>query len=127
MRARRASRAGRREGSRPGIYARGGLSFTTNMSESIHQPATLANGRSGGDAGSNGSQEGHVVEIIHRLTQDQSTTDREASAGSTSQELTSTSVMGILVGEGLHMANKAGSKIDFTKIAKQFRFMGSGK
>ena len=61
------------------------------------------------------------MDIITRLTQGQTTTDLEAPVGS--QELSSTSVMGILVGEGLQMANKAGSTIDFTKIAKQFQFM----
>ena len=35
--------------------------------------------------------------------------------------------MGILVGEGIKKSNEAGSTIDFTEIAKQFQFMGSGK
>ena len=95
------------------------------MSESIHQSKDRATGRSAGTAGSNGNQEDQIVEIIQRLTQDQLTTYQETSTGS--QGPTSTSVMGILVGEGLQMANKAGSKIDFAAIAKQFQFMGSGK
>ena len=95
------------------------------MSESIHQWDNRANGRSDGEAGSNGSQDGHVVDLIHRLTEGKFTTDREASEGSHGQA--STSVMGILVGEGLQMANKAGSKVDFTKIAKQFLCLASDK
>ena len=63
--------------------------LTNTMSESIHQPDDRANGRSDGEAGSNDSQGGHVVDIITRLTQDQTTTDLEAPAGS--QELSSTS------------------------------------
>ena len=35
--------------------------------------------------------------------------------------------MGILVGEGLQMANKAGSRVDFAAIARQFQFLDSGK
>ena len=69
------------------LVARCPLSNT--MSESIHQPDDRANGRSDGEAGSNGSQGGHVVDIITRLTQGQTTTDLEAPAGS--QELSSTS------------------------------------
>lgn len=61
----------------------------TTMSESIHQPDDQANGRSDGTAGSNGSQAVQIVDIIHKLTQDQSTADREDSDGS--QGLTSTS------------------------------------
>ena len=72
------------------------------MSESIHHAKDRANGRSAGTAGNNGSQEDHVVGIIQRLTQDQLTTTPETSTGS--QGPTSTSVMGILVGEGLQMA-----------------------
>ena len=95
------------------------------MSESIHQPSTLANGRSGGNAGINGSHEGQTVDIIRRLTQDQFTADQEGPEGP--QGSASTSVMGVLVGEGIKKAIEVVSTIDYNEVAKQFQFMGSGK
>ena len=60
------------------------------MSESIPQAKNRANGRYAGNAGNNGTQEDHVVDIIKRLTQDQLTSTPETSTGS--QGPTSTSV-----------------------------------
>ena len=67
--------------------------LTNTMSESIHQWDNRANGRSDGEAGSNGSQDGHVVDLIHRLTEGKFTTDREASEGSHGQASTSPVVL----------------------------------
>ena len=95
------------------------------MSESIHQSANMANGRSDGDAGGNGSKGSQAVDFIRRLTQDQSTAGQEAPGGSYGPA--STSVMGIFVREGIKKAIEAGSKIDYKEVAKQFQFLGSGK
>ena len=42
----------------------------------------MANGRSDGDAGGNGSNGSQAVDFIRRLTQDQSTAGQEAPGGS---------------------------------------------
>ena len=79
----------------------------SDMSESMHVSGMTTNGRSASENGTAGYQDISGADLVRMLTQDQAKADHSGPVGS--HGLTSSSVMGILVGEGLKKAAKGGS------------------
>ena len=85
----------------------------------MHVSGMTTNGRSASESGTAGYQDISGADLVRMLTQDQAKADHSGPVGS--HGITSSSVMGILVGEGLKKAVEGGSSENFGMLMKSFQ------